>query len=97
MDTPCEHLGDLYDPESRLRESRYRDSSEAFASLPSALACGCRQDGHRHPDHPRNRDADAVGIVMTGMSSRLRLRMARINLSVLRDVIMVTDVTETSG
>ena len=42
-------------------------------------------------------DADAVGIVMTGMSSRLRLRMARINHSVLRDVIMVTDVTETSG
>ena len=42
-------------------------------------------------------DADAVGFVMTGMSSRLRLRMARINLSVLRDVIMVTDVTETSG
>lgn len=42
-------------------------------------------------------DADAVGIVMTGMSSWLRLRMARINLSVLRDVIMVTDVTETSG
>ena len=42
-------------------------------------------------------DADAVGIVMTGMSSRLRLRTARINHSVLRDVIMVTDVTETSG
>ena len=42
-------------------------------------------------------DADAVGVVMTGMSSRLRLRTARINHSVLRDVIMVTDVTETSG
>ena len=42
-------------------------------------------------------DADAVGIVMTGMSSRLRLRTARINHSVLRDVIMVTDVTETTG
>ena len=42
-------------------------------------------------------DADAVGVVMTGMSARLRLRTARINHSVLRDVIMVTDVTETSG
>ena len=42
-------------------------------------------------------DADAVGVVMTGMSARLRLRTARINHSVLRDVIMVTDVTETTG
>ena len=39
-------------------------------------------------------DADAVGVVMTGMSSRLRLRTARINHSVLRDVIVLTDVTE---
>ena len=42
-------------------------------------------------------DADAVGIVMTGMSSRLRLRTARINHSVLRDVIVITDVSETTG
>lgn len=42
-------------------------------------------------------DADAVGVVMTGMSSRLRLRTARINHSVLRDVIVITDVTETTG
>jgi hypothetical protein len=42
-------------------------------------------------------DADAVGIVMTGMSSRLRLRTARINHSVLCDVIVITDVTETTG
>ena len=42
-------------------------------------------------------DADAVGVVMTGMCTRLRLRTARINHSVLRDVIMVTDVTETTG
>ena len=42
-------------------------------------------------------DADAVGVVMTGMSSRLRFRTARINHSVLRDVIVITDVTETTG
>ena len=42
-------------------------------------------------------DADAVGVVMTGMSARLRLRTARINHSVLRDVIVITDVTETTG
>ncbi len=42
-------------------------------------------------------DADAVGVVMTGMSSRLRLRTARINHSVLCDVIVITDVTETTG
>lgn len=42
-------------------------------------------------------DADAVGVVMTGMSSRLRLRTARINHSVLRDVIVITDVSETTG
>ena len=41
-------------------------------------------------------DADAVGVVMTGMSSRLRLRTARINHSVLRDVIVITDVSETT-
>lgn len=44
MDTPCGHQGDLYDLESRLQDSRYRDSSEALSSLPSGLACGCRQD-----------------------------------------------------
>ena len=42
-------------------------------------------------------DANAVGVVMTGMSARLRLRTARINHSVLRDVIVITDVTETTG
>ena len=42
-------------------------------------------------------DADAVGVVMTGMSARLRLQTARINHSVLRDVIVITDVTETAG
>ena len=42
-------------------------------------------------------DADAAGVVMTGMSARLRLRTARINHSVLRDVIVITDVTETTG
>ena len=42
-------------------------------------------------------DADAVGVVMTGMCTRLRLRTARINHSVLRDVIVITDVTETTG
>ena len=42
-------------------------------------------------------DADAVGVVMTGMSSRLRFRTARINHSVLRDVIVITDVSETTG
>ena len=41
-------------------------------------------------------DADAVGVVMTGMSSRLRLRTARINHSVLRNVIVITDVSETT-
>jgi len=47
MDTPCEHQGDLYDPGSRLLDSRYRGSSEALASLPSGLACGCWQDDVR--------------------------------------------------
>ena len=42
-------------------------------------------------------DADAAGVVMTGMCTRLRLRTARINHSVLRDVIVITDVTETTG
>jgi len=39
-------------------------------------------------------DADTAGVVMTGMCARLRLRTARINHSVLRDVIVITDVTE---
>ena len=55
MDTPCERQGDLYDPGSRLQDSRCRDSSEALSSQPSALTCGCRQDDHWHPDHPSNR------------------------------------------
>jgi hypothetical protein len=42
-------------------------------------------------------DADTAGVVMTGMCTRLRLRTARINHSVLRDVIVITDVTETTG
>lgn len=42
-------------------------------------------------------DADAAGIVMTGMSSRLRFRTTRIYIAVLRDVIVVTDTAETTG
>ena len=44
---PCERQGDLYDPGSRLQDSRCRDSSEALSSQPSGLACGCRQDDVR--------------------------------------------------
>ena len=55
MDTPCEHRGDLYGLESRHLDSRYRDSSEDPSTMPSGLACGCRQDDHWHPNLPRNR------------------------------------------
>ena len=47
MDTPCERQGDLCGLGFRLLDSRYRGSSEALASLPSGLACGCRQDDVR--------------------------------------------------
>lgn len=47
MDTPCEHWGDLYGLESRHLDSRYRDSSEDPSTMPSGLACGCRQDDVR--------------------------------------------------
>ena len=42
-------------------------------------------------------DAYAAGVVMTGMCTRLRLRTARINHSVFRDVIVITDAAETTG
>ena len=42
-------------------------------------------------------DADAVGIVMTGMGSDFRFRTTRIYHTILRDVIMIADTLETAG
>lgn len=42
-------------------------------------------------------DADAVGIVMTGMGSDFRFRTPRIYHTILRDVIMIADTLETAG
>ena len=42
-------------------------------------------------------DADAVGIVVSGVSANLSLRSARVEGAVLGDVVVVADGFETSG